>query len=48
VRNFIGDYLTASDHADKAMRLSPFDQYSFLFSHARGVSHFFRRQLAMA
>ena len=44
VRNFAGDYATAIDHADRAMRLSPFDPYSFVFSLARGISHFLQRQ----
>jgi TolB-like protein len=44
VRNFAGDYITAAEHADRAMRLSPFDSYSFAFSLARGMSHLFRRQ----
>jgi tetratricopeptide (TPR) repeat protein len=48
VRNFAGDYATAIDHADRAMRLSPFDSYSFLFSLARGISHFLQRQLPEA
>jgi tetratricopeptide (TPR) repeat protein len=41
VRNFAGDYITAAEHADRAMRLSPFDSYSFAFSLARGMSHLF-------
>jgi adenylate cyclase len=45
VRNFAGDYATAIDHADRAMRLSPFDPISFGFSLARGISHLFQRQL---
>ena len=44
VRNFAGDYATAIDHADRAMRLSPFDPLSFVFSLARGISHLFQRQ----
>ncbi|MBR1300622.1 adenylate/guanylate cyclase domain-containing protein [Bradyrhizobium sp. AUGA SZCCT0042] len=44
VRNFAGNYITAAEHADRAMRLSPFDSYSFAFSLARGMSHLFRRQ----
>ncbi len=44
VRTFAGDYATAIDHADRAMRLSPFDPFSFAFSLARGVSHLFQRQ----
>jgi len=48
VRNFIGDYMTAAEHADRAMRLSPFDSYSFAFSLARGGSHLFQRQLPEA
>jgi len=48
VRNFLGDYITAADHADRAMRLSPFDSYSFAFSQARGLSHLLRRQVPEA
>jgi tetratricopeptide (TPR) repeat protein len=48
VRNFAGDHITAAEHADRAMRLSPFDPDSFLFSVARGSSHHFRRQLPEA
>jgi TolB-like protein len=48
VRNFARDYITAAEHADRAMRLSPFDFYSYLFSRARGVSHFLQRQLPEA
>lgn len=48
MRNFAGDYATAIDHADRAMRLSPFDSHSFLFSLARGISHFLQRQLPEA
>jgi adenylate cyclase len=48
VRNFAGDYATAAEHADRAMRLSPFDSYSFAFSLARGISHVFRRQVPEA
>jgi TolB-like protein/class 3 adenylate cyclase/tetratricopeptide (TPR) repeat protein len=48
LRNFAGDYATAAEHADPAMRLSPFDSYSFVFSLARGVSHLLRRQLPEA
>ena len=44
VRNFAGDYATAIDHADRAMRLSPFDPLTFVFSLARGISHFLQRQ----
>jgi len=44
VRNFAGDYGTAADHADRAIRLSPFDNHIFTFSKARGDSHLFRRQ----
>src|SRR5215467_7540620 len=43
-----GDYTTAAEHADRAMRLSPFDWYSFVFCLARGNSHHFRRQLPEA
>src|SRR5262249_61551201 len=48
VRNFAGDYITAAEHADRAMRLSPFDSYSFAFSLARGISHLLRRQVPEA
>jgi TolB-like protein len=48
LRNVVGDYATAIDHADRAMRLSPFDPYSFLFSLARGSGHLLQRQLPEA
>jgi TolB-like protein/class 3 adenylate cyclase/Flp pilus assembly protein TadD len=48
VRNFAGDYVTAAEHADRALRLSPFDSYSFAFSLARGISHLLRRQVPEA
>jgi tetratricopeptide (TPR) repeat protein len=48
VRLLAGDYATAADHADRAMRLSPFDWYSFVFSLARGESHLYRRELPEA
>ncbi|HJQ58995.1 MAG TPA: adenylate/guanylate cyclase domain-containing protein [Vineibacter sp.] len=48
VRNFAGDYVTAADHADRAMRLSPFDSHFFTFSLARGFSHLYRRQVPEA
>jgi adenylate cyclase len=48
VRNFAGDYLTADEHADRAIRLSPFDSYSFAFSLARGMSHLLRRHVPEA
>jgi tetratricopeptide (TPR) repeat protein len=48
LRLFAGDYTTAAEHADRAMRLSPFDFYSFVFSLQRGNSHLFRRQLPEA
>ena len=48
VRTFAGDYATAIDHADRAMRLSPFDLASFLFSLARGIGHLLQRQLPEA
>jgi adenylate cyclase len=48
VRNFAGDYATAAEHADRAIRLSPFDSYSFAFSLARGISHLLRRQVPEA
>jgi len=48
VRYHAGNYAMAIDHADRAMRLSPFDHYSFLFSFARGASHFHLRQVPEA
>jgi adenylate cyclase len=48
VRNFVGDYELAAEHADRAMRLSPFDTATFAFSLARGCSHFYRRELVEA
>jgi len=48
VRNFAGDYETAADHADRAMRQSPIDVHSFAFSKARGDSHLYRQQYAEA
>jgi len=48
VRLVAGDYATAAEHADRAIRLSPFDWYSFVFSLARGESHLFRQQLPEA
>jgi adenylate cyclase len=48
VRNFAGDHTTAAEHVDRAMRLSPFDPYSFVFSLARGASHLFRHQVPEA
>jgi TolB-like protein len=48
VRNFAGDYITAAEHADRAIRLSPFDSFSFAFSMARGMSHLLRRQVPEA
>ena len=48
VRTVAGDYATAIDHADRAMRLSPFDPYSFAFSVARGASQLLQRQLLEA
>jgi TolB-like protein len=48
VRTVAGDYATAIDHADRAMRLSPFDPYSFAFSVARGASQLLQRQLPEA
>src|SRR5215470_10469630 len=48
VRLLAGDYATAAEHADRAIRLSPFDWYSFVFSLIRGESHLFRRQLPEA
>jgi TolB-like protein/class 3 adenylate cyclase len=44
VRNFAGDYVTAAEHADRALRLSPFDHHIFTFSRARADSHLYRRQ----
>jgi TolB-like protein/class 3 adenylate cyclase/tetratricopeptide (TPR) repeat protein len=48
VRLLAGDYATAAEHAERAMRLSPFDFYSFIFSLARGESHLYRQQLPEA
>jgi adenylate cyclase len=48
VRNFAGDHITAAEHADRAMRLSPFDPDSYLFSTARGASHLLRHQVSEA
>jgi len=48
VRLLAGDHATAAEHADRAMRLSPFDPYSYLFSLSRGNSHLYRRQLPEA
>jgi adenylate cyclase len=48
MRLHAGDYAAAIDHADRAMRLSPFDSYSFLFSLARGIGRFYQRQLPEA
>ncbi len=48
VRNFAGDYATAAEHADRAMRLSPFDPFMFAFSLARATSHLCRRELTDA
>jgi TolB-like protein/class 3 adenylate cyclase len=48
VRTMAGDYCTAIDHADRAMRLSPFDPFSSAFSLARGVGHLLQRQLPQA
>jgi tetratricopeptide (TPR) repeat protein len=45
VRTFAGDYTTAAEYADRAIRLSPFDSYAFAFSLARGLSHLYRRQV---
>jgi TolB-like protein/class 3 adenylate cyclase len=48
LRLFAGDYATAAEYTDRAIRLSPFDWYSFVFSLTRGNSHLFRRQLPEA
>jgi adenylate cyclase len=48
VRNFAGDYVTAANHADQALRLSPFDNHIFTFSRARGDSHLLRREASEA
>jgi TolB-like protein/tetratricopeptide (TPR) repeat protein len=48
VRIIAGDYATAIDHADRAMRLSPFDPISSGFNMARGISHLLQRQLLEA
>lgn len=44
LRNMAGDYATTADHANRAMRLSPFDPNTFVFSVARGVSHLLLRE----
>jgi tetratricopeptide (TPR) repeat protein len=48
VRTFAGNYVTAADHADRALRLSPFDAWRFVFSLARGISHLMRLNLPEA
>ena len=48
VRNFAGDYETAEKHAERALRLSPYDTMIYAFTKARGDSHLFRRQYAEA
>ena len=48
VRNFAGDYETAETHAQRALRLSPYDTMIYAFTKARGDSHLFRRQYAEA
>jgi adenylate cyclase len=48
VRNFAGAYETAADHAQRALRLSPFDTWIHAFTKALGDSHLFRRQFPEA
>jgi len=48
VRTFAGAYETAADHSERAMRLSPFDTLTYVFTKARGDSHLYRRQFAEA
>ena len=47
-RSMAGDYATTIDHANRAMRLSPFDLSSFVFSVARGAGHLLQRELPEA
>jgi adenylate cyclase len=47
-RSMAGDYAKTIDHADRAMRLSPFDLNSFVFSVARGAGHLLQRELPEA
>ena len=44
VRTFAGAYETAADHSERAMRLSPFDMWTYVFTKARGDSHLYRQQ----
>jgi TolB-like protein/class 3 adenylate cyclase/TPR repeat protein len=44
----VGDYARAADHAERAMRLSPFDPHSYVFSLSRGTGHLLQRQLPEA
>jgi adenylate cyclase len=48
VRNFAGDYVTAAEHAERAIRQSPFDPFRFSFSLAEGNSHLLRKDLPPA
>jgi tetratricopeptide (TPR) repeat protein len=48
VRIMVGDYARAADHAERAMRLSPFDPHSYVFSLSRGTGHLLQRQLPEA
>jgi TolB-like protein/class 3 adenylate cyclase len=48
VRSLAGQYETAEQHADLALRLSPFDPMIYAFYKARGDSHLLRRQLPQA
>lgn len=48
VRNFAGDYETAEQHSERALRLSPYDTVIHAFSKARGDSHLFRGQYEKA
>ena len=48
VRSFAGAYEIAEDHSARAMRLSPFDTWTYVFTKARGDSHLYRRQFPEA
>jgi TolB-like protein/class 3 adenylate cyclase len=48
VRTLAGQYETAEQHVDLALRLSPFDPMIYAFYAARGASHLLRRQLPQA
>ncbi|MBL8697827.1 MAG: hypothetical protein JNK67_05625 [Alphaproteobacteria bacterium] len=48
VRNYDGDYTLAADHAQRALRLSPFDSLAHIFCYACGFSHLARRMFPEA